>query len=120
MKIPYLGKVRMHWCDNCNVPLIRSHCSICENNRRKVNITPPGDIRPAFEGDLKRIISLVEKQFGNESANIIEEILHNQVFLLNKVPYIDRMDEILLNGEVIALLRFNPLKEDFEILPKLS
>jgi phosphoadenosine phosphosulfate reductase len=120
MKIPYLGKVRMHWCDSCNVPLIRSHCSICEKNRRKVNITPPGDIRPAFEGDLKRIISLVEKQFGNEPANIMEEILHDQVFLLNKVPYIDRMDEILLHGEVIALLRFNPLKEDFEILPKLS
>jgi len=120
VKIPFLGKVRIHWCDSCDVPLIRSHCSICGNNGRKLNITPPGDIRPAFEGDLKKIISLVEKQFGEESANIIRELLSNQVLLLNKVPYIDRMDEIFYLGEVIALLRFNPLKEAFEIVPKLS
>jgi len=120
VKIPYLGKVRIHWCDRCDVPLIRSHCSICGNNGRKLNITPPGDIRPAFEGDLKRIKLLVEKQFGSESANVIRELLNNQVLLLNKVPYIDRMDEIFYLGEVIALLRFNPLKEAFEIVPKLS
>jgi phosphoadenosine phosphosulfate reductase len=120
VKIPYLGKVRMHWCDNCDVPLIRSHCSICGINGRKLNITPPGDIRPAFSGDLKRIISLVEKQFGEESAEIVRGLLNDQVLLLNKVPYIDRMDEILFLGEVIALLRFNPLKEAFEIIPKLS
>ncbi|MCK4847659.1 MAG: phosphoadenosine phosphosulfate reductase family protein, partial [Candidatus Heimdallarchaeota archaeon] len=120
MKIPYLGKVRIHWCDSCGVPLIRSLCSICGNNGRKLNVTPPGDIRPAFEGDLKNIISLVEKQFGNESANIIRELLNNQVLLLNKVPYIDRMDEVFFLGDVIALLRFNPLKEGFEFVPKLA
>ena len=120
VKIPYLGKVRVHWCDNCNVPLIRSQCSVCEKNKRKLNITPPGDIRPAFEGDLKRIISLIVKQFGKESGDIISELLRDQVFLLNKVPYIDRMDEIIFHGQVIALIRFNPLKEGFEIIPKLS
>jgi len=119
VKIPFLGKVRIHWCDNCDVPLIRSHCTTCGNNGRKLNVTPPGDIRPSFEGDLERIISLVEKQFGSESANITKELFNNQVLLLNKVPYFDRMDEIFLHGEVIALIRFNPLKEAFEIVPKL-
>ena len=120
MKIPFLGKVRVHWCVSCDVPLIRSHCSICGNNGRKLNITPPGDIRPAFKGDLKRIILLIENQFGCESAEIIRELLNDQILLLNKVPYIDRMDEIFYLGEVIALLRYNPLKDDFEIIPKLS
>ena len=120
MKIPFLGKVRMHWCDSCNVPLIRSQCSKCEKDRRRINLTPPGDIRPAFEGDFKRIIYLVEKQFGSDSATIIKEMFQDQVFLLNKVPYVDRMDEILFHGQVIAILRFNPVKEDFEFIPKLS
>ena len=31
---------------------------------RKVEITPPGDVRPAFEHDIEHIRSVVDKQFG--------------------------------------------------------
>ncbi|MHA1993784.1 MAG: phosphoadenosine phosphosulfate reductase domain-containing protein [Candidatus Hodarchaeales archaeon] len=120
MKIPYLGKVRLHWCDDCQVPLIRKHCSTCGNSGQKLKVTPPGDIRPAFDGDLSRLIKLVETQYGAESANIFRNMIKDQILLLNKVPYIDRMDEIYYLGKAIGLLRFNPLKEDFELLPKLA
>jgi phosphoadenosine phosphosulfate reductase len=120
LKIPYLGKVRLHWCDKCQVPLIRKHCSSCGTSGHKILVTPPGDIRPAFEGDVSRLIKLVEIQYGIDSANIFRNMVNNQILLLNKVPYVDRMDEIYYLGIAIGLLRFNPLKEDFELLPKLA
>ncbi len=109
----------MHWCDNCQVPLIRKHCSRCEKTGRKLKITPPGDIRPALDGDLQLIISTIKSQFGIVSADIFRDMVQENILLLNKVPYTDRMDEIYFLGGVIGLLRFNPLKEDFEIVPKL-
>jgi phosphoadenosine phosphosulfate reductase len=62
----------------------------------------------------------VERQYGEKSANIFQNMINNQILLLNKVPYVDRMDEIYYLGRVIGLLRFNPLKEDFELIPKLA
>ncbi len=120
MKIPYLGKIQLHWCHSCYVPLIRSKCSICGQLGIKVSLTPPGDIRPAFSNDLERIISVIETQFGEYSANKFEKLVKNQIILLNKVPYIDRMDEIVIQGQTIGLFRFNVVKEDFEFIPKLS
>ncbi|MFX0184512.1 MAG: phosphoadenosine phosphosulfate reductase family protein [Candidatus Hodarchaeota archaeon] len=119
MKIPFLGKIRLHWCDSCQVPLIRSKCSLCENKSRKVPISPPGDIRPAFKGDKEEMISTVTSQFGEISAQKFQRLIENQVILLNKVPYIDRMDEIIIQGEVIGIFRFNIIKKSFELVPKL-
>ncbi len=120
MKIPFLGKLRLHWCTNCHVPLIRNHCSSCGSSGQKVQVTPPGDIRPAFKGDVTRISSLIEKQYGDISGQIFQKMIENQILLLNKVPYIDRMDEIYFLGKVIGLLRFNPIKNDFEVVPRLA
>jgi phosphoadenosine phosphosulfate reductase len=86
---------------------------------RKLKITPPGDIRPIFESDLKRIFSAIESQFGVISANKFQDMVEGHILLLNKVPYIDRMDEIYFLGENIGLLRFNPVREGFEFVPKL-
>ncbi|MFW9903394.1 MAG: phosphoadenosine phosphosulfate reductase family protein [Candidatus Thorarchaeota archaeon] len=120
MKIPYLGKIRLYWCDSCHIPLIRENCSICEMKGRKVQVAPPGDVRPAFEGDLRRMVSVVQYQFGEVSAQKFQNLLENQVVLLNKVPYIDRMDEIIYQGEVIGVFRFNLIKGSFELLPRTS
>ncbi|MFX0171670.1 MAG: phosphoadenosine phosphosulfate reductase family protein [Candidatus Hodarchaeota archaeon] len=119
MKIPYLGKIRLHWCDSCQVPLIRNYCSICKNKGRKVLISPPGDVRPAFKGDKTEMISSITTQFGEISAQKFQHLIENQVILLNKVPYIDRMDEIIIQGEVIGIFRFNIVKKSYELIPKL-
>ena len=87
---------------------------------RKVQLSPPGDVRPAFEGDLRRMASVVQHQFGDASAQKFQNLLENQVVLLNKVPYIDRMDEIIFQGEVIGVFRFNLIKGSFELLPRTS
>ncbi|MFX1505461.1 MAG: phosphoadenosine phosphosulfate reductase family protein [Promethearchaeota archaeon] len=120
MKIPYLGKIRLYWCESCHVPLIREFCSTCEMKGRKVQLSPPGDVRPAFEGDLRRMVSVVQYQFGDVSAQKFQNLFENQVVLLNKVPYIDRMDEIIFQGEIIGVFRFNIIKGSFELLPRAS
>ncbi|MFX0052532.1 MAG: PUA domain-containing protein, partial [Candidatus Hermodarchaeota archaeon] len=119
MRIPYLGKIRLRWCDSCQVPLIRNHCDLCKNKGRKVLISPPGDARPAFKGDRIEMLSSVASQFGEISAQKFKYLIENQVILLNKVPYIDRMDEIIIQGEVIGIFRFNIVKKDYELIPKL-
>ncbi|UCG00540.1 MAG: phosphoadenosine phosphosulfate reductase family protein [Candidatus Heimdallarchaeota archaeon] len=120
MKIPYFGKIRLFWCDSCHVPLIREKCSSCEMKGRKVKVSPPGDIRPAFDGDLKQMVSVVQFQFGDVAAQKFQSLIENQVILLNKVPYLDRMDEIIIQGEVVGVFRFNLIKESFELLPRLN
>lgn len=120
VKIPYLGKIRLFWCDSCHVPLIREKCSLCELKGRKVQVSPPGDVRPAFEGDLKRMVSVVRFQFGDVSAQKFQNLIENQVILLNKVPYVDRMDEIIFQGEVVGVFRFNLIKGNFELLPRVT
>ncbi|MFX1514993.1 MAG: phosphoadenosine phosphosulfate reductase family protein [Promethearchaeota archaeon] len=119
MKIPYLGKIKLFWCNSCQVPLIREKCSLCEMKGRKVQVSPPGDVRPAFAGDLRRMVSTIQYQFGEISAQKFENLIENQVILLNKVPYLDRMDEIILQGEVVGVFRYNLIKESFELLPKV-
>ncbi|MFX0013598.1 MAG: phosphoadenosine phosphosulfate reductase family protein [Promethearchaeota archaeon] len=115
-----MGKIKLFWCDSCHVPLIREKCSSCENRGRKVSLSPPGDVRPAFDGDLKRIVSVISSQFGDISAQKFQDLVENQILLLNKVPYVDRMDEIIFQGEIIGIFRFNIVKGDFELLPRIS
>ncbi|MFW9780225.1 MAG: phosphoadenosine phosphosulfate reductase family protein [Candidatus Heimdallarchaeota archaeon] len=119
MRIPYLGKIRFHWCDRCHVPLIRKNCGLCGKLGRKVQLTPPGDIRPAFEGDLVRIGAALENHFGRDAAMKFQKLIKNQIIFLNKIPYIDRMDEIVIKGHIAALFRFNVVRGAFEFLPKL-
>lgn len=102
----HLGKIHLRWCDNCSVPILEQEsCSTCSGSTRQVRITPPGDARPAFESDLVRIRALVDKQFGEGTGRLA--VPEGVVVLLNKAPDIDRMDEVVIGGEVIGASRFS-------------
>lgn len=109
----YLGKMLLHWCEACNAPVLGKKCG-CGKSTKKVEVTPPGDIRPAFDYDIKRINSVSEKQFN---APLIHE---GHLVVLNKAPYEDRMDEIIVDGEVIASLRFEIESCEWVLLPRLE
>jgi phosphoadenosine phosphosulfate reductase len=109
----YLGKMLLHWCEACNVPVLGKKCG-CGKSTKKVEVTPPGDIRPAFDYDIKRINSVSEKEFN---APLIPE---GHLVVLNKAPYEDRMDEIIVDGEVIASLRFEIESCEWVLLPRLE
>ncbi len=95
------------------MPVLGKKCG-CGKSTKKVEVTPPGDIRPAFDYDIKRINSVSEKQF-NEPL-----IPEGHLVVLNKAPYEDRMDEIIVDGEVLASLRFEIESCEWVLLPRLE
>ncbi|MCK5561455.1 MAG: 3'-phosphoadenosine 5'-phosphosulfate sulfotransferase, partial [Thermoplasmata archaeon] len=92
MPIVRLGKLVLRWCTHCNLPVLESKaCEVCSSPTTPVKVTPPGDIRPAFEFDLAMIREIISQQFGGETGELVLP-LANKVVLLNKAPDIDRMD----------------------------
>jgi len=101
-----LGKMHLRWCDSCNVPILeQASCGNCGKRTRELKITPPGDARPAFEADIDRIRELVDEQFGKDTGGLVAPKGH--IVLLNKAPDIDRMDEVIADGEVLGSVRFS-------------
>ncbi|MEM2891312.1 MAG: phosphoadenosine phosphosulfate reductase family protein [Thermoplasmata archaeon] len=100
-----LGKMHLRWCADCNVPVLEQKaCGRCGRQTCSVAVTPPGDVRPAFDADIARIRSAIDSQFGPGTG--LSAIPEGRVVLLNKAPDIDRMDEVILDGEVVGALRF--------------
>ncbi|MHA1753910.1 MAG: phosphoadenosine phosphosulfate reductase domain-containing protein [Candidatus Odinarchaeia archaeon] len=115
----YLGPLLLKWCKNCNLPILeKNRCDICKNKTIKVNISPPGDIRPALKEEILRIRSVLDKQYG---SGIGEEIIpDNKIVILNKVSADESSDEVILDGEILGLLVFNPIKLEWSFTPKLE
>lgn len=108
----YLGKLLLHWCKDCNVPVLEKKCS-CGNTTKKVDVTPPGDIRPAFQYEIDQINAVSMEQFN---APLIPQ---GHLVVLNKAPYDDRMEEVIVDGEVLASFRFEIDKLKWVLLPRL-
>lgn len=110
---PFLAPVPFYWCDHCHVPVMGKLCS-CGGKTRPVSVTPPGDVRPAFDRDRNLVNRLFEEQFG------VPLIPDDHLALLNKVPDEDRMEEIILGGAVVCAIRFIPAEGRWEVLPRES
>jgi phosphoadenosine phosphosulfate reductase len=111
MRPSYLGKILLRWCDCCHAPVLADYCA-CGAQTREVPVTPPGDARPAFPADLERINRIYEEHFG---ARLIPE---GHLALLNKVPDHDRMEEIVVGGGIAGIIRYFPLQERWEPVPR--
>jgi len=100
-----LGKLVLRWCDACNLPILEwKQCGRCGGRTRKVPITPPGDIRPAFQFDVEMIRNVAEKQFGNGAGQLL--LPEGSLVVLNKAPDVDRMDEFFADGEALGALQY--------------
>ena len=103
----FLGKAYINWCEECNVPIIGDSCAV--HGKEKVfrlNITPPGDLRFAFEKDLEFIKEVFREHFGVD----VGEVLDGKVVLLNKLPSEDDAYEIIVDGYVFGYVKFDPLE----------
>ena len=108
--------MHLRWCDECNVPVLElDRCSACDAETRPVSVTPPGDVRPAFPSDIASIRELVDEQFGERCGQAV--LPDGHVVLLNKAPDLDRMDEVILDGEVVGAVRFD-LRSGEKFLPR--
>ncbi|MGM0404603.1 MAG: phosphoadenosine phosphosulfate reductase family protein [Thermoplasmatota archaeon] len=109
MSIIRLGKLHLHWCKECNIPLVEEgKCGTCSSESEQVKITPPGDVRPAFSLDRKRLEKTIDHQWGESYYK--ELFGKREVILLNNSPHIDRMDEVIIDGHVVGNLRYNIFK----------
>ena len=85
MGVVRLGKLALRWCFECNLPILESNeCGLCGKETKQVALTPPGDIRPAFEQDLKLIRAIIDAQFGLGCGNKL--LSDRKIVLLNKTP----------------------------------
>ena len=109
----YLGELLLYWCTSCDLPILGKTCA-CGASTQKIDITPPGDIRPAFQYDIDLINRTTEKQFG------IKLIPRGVPVVLNKAPYEDRMDEVIFHGTVMGSLRFELERMDWVFIPRLE
>ena len=98
---------KLYWCHNCNVPLRTDKCGICGGNAHRVSIMEPGDLRPAFEGDIKLIREALINEF-NSDILIKDLSISIGTTYLNKVPHVDDMKEIIVGGVSIGRLYFDP------------
>lgn len=113
MRRSYLGKLALHWCDHCHVPVLGKRCA-CGAETRQVAITPPGDIRPAFEADVRHVNTVFQEYFG---VGLIPE---GHLALLNKIPDADRMEEIIVGGSVVSAIRYLAEEDRWEPIPRLA
>lgn len=113
-----LGKMHLRWCDQCNVPVLEdAHCALCGGGTRQVGMTPPGDARPAFQHDIDFVRNHIDRQFGEGSGEAL--LPDGYVYLFNKVPALDRMDEVIADGEVIVTMRYD-LGIGWRALPRVK
>lgn len=101
-----LGKNHLRWCFECNLPILESNeCPVCGHKTEEVEVTPPGEVRPAFEHDIEMIRSLVDRQFGEGTGKAF--LPDGHIVLLNKAPSLDRMDEVIIDGRSVASVRYD-------------
>ncbi len=113
------GSMDLHWCDTCSVPLVmRGQCPSCGARARGVAYTPPGDIRPAFPFDIIQFRKLADDQWGGGAGLLL--FPNEGPYLINPSPSPDRMDEIIVDGGVLANIAFFPLKLGSYLLPRES
>ena len=118
MGVVRLGKIQLRWCDACNLPVLEdSTCGICGGKTVQVDITPPGDVRPAFEANLKLLRDVADLQFGPHCGEAL--VPPGRIVVLNKIPGLDRIDEVILDGRVVATLRYD-IGRGWKLLLRMS
>ncbi|MBI0583101.1 MAG: phosphoadenosine phosphosulfate reductase family protein [Methanomassiliicoccus sp.] len=95
------GKVGLRWCDSCGTLILGERCDVCSSAGRRFEVSKPGDIRPCMGDSSEVVAGLFEKHFG------VSDIFRNRTMFLNKVAGEDRTDEIVYQGAVIGVLRYD-------------
>ena len=101
-----LGKNHLRWCYGCNLPILESkECPVCGEPTEEIELTPPGDARPAFQHDIDLIRSILDRDYGEGTGQAV--LPEGHIVILSKAPALDRMDEVIVDGAVVASLRYD-------------
>jgi phosphoadenosine phosphosulfate reductase len=96
------------WCRKCNIPLLEEECGACHEKGVRIELTPPGDVRFASPEEHRILDRLISEYFGCA-------ILSGKLILLNKIPGEDKTDEIIVDGLLFGVLRFDMKRLDFKL-----
>ncbi|MFA4876031.1 MAG: aminotransferase class V-fold PLP-dependent enzyme [Methanoregula sp.] len=105
MREPPVKKI-LYWCEHCNIPLIAKSCA-CGNDGKKIDLLQPYDLRPALSADADLIRTLIHESFG--------PVPLAKILLLNKTGGVDRADLVIMNGERLGWLTFDPVVRRFSL-----
>ncbi|HME51020.1 MAG TPA: phosphoadenosine phosphosulfate reductase family protein [Candidatus Lokiarchaeia archaeon] len=118
-RVPYLGKITTRWCMNCDVPVLRGKvCPECKADLKSLSLTPPGDVRPAFDFDIALLRETCNKLFVQGVGEYLfpEKI----VILLNKIGSLDLDYQVIAHGKIVGNLRYDIFNQDFDFIPTLE
>lgn len=101
-----LGKNHLRWCRGCNLPILEAkECPVCGAATEEIELTPPGDARPAFPHDIGMIRDLLDRDYGTGCGTAL--LPEGHVVILSKAPALDRMDEVVVDGDIVASVRYD-------------
>lgn len=101
------------WCRKCNLPLIGKECGRCGNNGEISVLSQPADVRFCSPYEREIINRQLFSTFGCNP-------LGDRLILLNKISGEDKTDEVLVDGFIFGILRFEIPKESYSFEPSLQ
>ncbi len=101
------------WCGKCNLPLIGERCGRCGGNGEIIQLSQPADVRFCSPYERDVLVRQLNLAFGCNP-------LGQRLILLNKIPGEDKTDEVLVDGFIFGILRFELSKMDYSFEPSLQ
>ena len=103
----------LFWDLDRNVPLLERPE---EGNYIVVKATPPRDIRPLMGADIEITANAIKEELNDTKA--LDFLLpSNEVILLNKIPYVDSGDEIIVEGRIVGHRFYDPVDRVWRFKP---
>ena len=100
--------VKIYWDPWLNIPVIKPRQEEIDLFYL-LRLSEPGDARPAFRGDIERLKRALNYEFGN--LLLFDKYISGKLVLLNKVPHWDLMYEVVVSGNVIGQLYYDPFND---------
>jgi phosphoadenosine phosphosulfate reductase len=90
----------INWCPGCNLPLITTQCALCHSTGQRIDLGPPGDVRFCSPYERGILHDILITRYGNDP-------LGERIILLNKIGGEDKTDQVIVDGLVFGILRFD-------------
>jgi phosphoadenosine phosphosulfate reductase len=90
----------IHWCPGCNLPLISIECALCNSTGQRIDLGPPGDVRFCSPYERGILHDILTARYGIDP-------LGERIVLLNKIGGEDKTDQVIVDGLVFGILRFD-------------
>jgi len=104
---------KIFWCEKCNLPLIGEECGICGSKGKVLHLSQPADVRFCSPYEREVMDRQLHSAFGCNP-------LGNKLILLNKIPGEDKTDEVLVDGFIFGVLRFELSKMNYSFEPSIQ